>query len=99
MIPLVLVLVISGVNNIALSHAQQALLQQPGLKPQNVYVAFSTMFGKDYESFIQLFDFKGISVKPTSRYVGEYTARSFRSTVIISIYRASFYLILRLSPV
>ena len=66
------VLVLAGVNNIALSHTLRALLQQPGLKNKKVFVAYSKMFGDDYKPFIRLFEFNFIELPPVSRYVGKF---------------------------
>lgn len=65
------ILVLGGVNNIAMSHTLQSLLKQPGLDKSKVYVAYSVMFGDDYKPFIELFGFNTISVMPVSKYVGE----------------------------
>ena len=65
------ILVLAGVNNIAMSHTLQSLLKQPGLNRTSVFVAYSTMFGDDYRAFIELFGFKRIEIKPISKYVGE----------------------------
>ena len=62
------ILVLGGVNNIAMSHTLQSLLKQPGLVKDNVYVAYSVMFGDDYKPFIELFGFKRIEIKPISKY-------------------------------
>lgn len=66
------ILVLGGVNNIAMSHTLQSLLKQPGLVKNNVHVAYSVMFGEDYKPFIELFGFKRIEIKPISKYVGTY---------------------------
>lgn len=65
------ILVLGGVNNIAMSHTLQSLLKQPGLNTKKVYVAYSIMFGDDYKPFIELFGFQQVVVKPISRYVGK----------------------------
>ena len=67
------ILVLGGVNNIAMSHTLQSLIKQPGLNRQNVFVAYSTMFGDDYKPFVDLFEFKRIEIEPISKYVGRLT--------------------------
>lgn len=64
------ILVLGGVNNIAMSHTLQSLLRQPGLNKDTVFVAYSTMFGADYKPFVQLFGFRRVEVKPISTYAG-----------------------------
>ncbi|XP_067931646.1 protein O-linked-mannose beta-1,2-N-acetylglucosaminyltransferase 1-like isoform X2 [Watersipora subatra] len=63
------ILVLGGVNNIAMSHTLQSLIKQPGLNKKMVFVAYSTMFGDDYKPFIDLFEFRHIEIKPISKYV------------------------------